>query len=555
MNKTAGSTAAKGAYLFATVVSAVYMIVLVVTLGVYGLTWDAPENLLTGRHYWRFFTSGDSRWLDFAYYDELYQQAGEDRPPNYNRHFNAPERYPPLANVIANATHELVTEQAGLAPDYVGYNLGVVLFAGLAVFVLACFSWQALGPVAAVAATLALVTYPLFFEHAHNNLKDVPLAALVLLSLWAYWQGERLDRRAWWLLSAVAAGAALATRLIAAEIWLIIGLAYLPQVWGRRGAGIRQALRVYAPLVWHVPLAVLVFFLLWPWLWPDPAARLMQHMAFAQDVSRGLHVLYDGQIRSAGETLPWHYTVRILVLTTPLIVLAGGGVGAVVAALRGLRLRDAAGLMFLLLFAGALVRSSLPGIPQYDGTRHMMEGIIAFAGLFGLGAATIWGALSSRVTRLRPSIGAAILVLLFLPVMSMLVRLHPYQGIYYNALIGGPQGATGRFPQEYWGSSFALGTAWLNEHVEADALILPRVGGHLVADYLRDDLTAIPDEALAGLPPDTPLYVIYMVRPDKYDGLVEYVDEHIEPIFTLERDGVAVLKVVRTNAASLQQIP
>jgi hypothetical protein len=344
----------------------------------------------------------------------------------------------------------------------------------------------------------------------------------------------------------------MATRVIAVEVWLIILLAYLPQAARRRTQGLRRASQSYFPLLWHIPLSLGVFILLWPWLWADPVGRLREHMAFAGGVSRGLRVLYDRTIWRAGETLPWHYTAVIFVLTTPLLTFVGGIGGVGVALVRGARKSDAAALMLAFLFLIALVRTSWPDIPQYDGTRHMMDGILAFAGLFGLGYSELWKALRARWPRLSPIVAMAALLLLFAPTMAALARLHPYQGIYYNALAGGPQGAYDRYPQEYWGSSYVLGTQWLNENTPPDALILARVGGHLVTNYLAGDRRVIPDEELPTLAPDTPLYVIYMVRRDKYDWIVEYADEMLEPDYLLARGDVPVLKVVLTEAGVLQ---
>ena len=40
-----------------------------------------------------------------------------------------------------------------------------------------------------------------------------------------------------------------------------------------------------------------------------------------------------------------------------------------------------------------------------------------------------------------------------LAVVSFMVRTHPYQNLYFNALIGGLRGAEGKFDLDYWGLS------------------------------------------------------------------------------------------------------
>ncbi|GIK56930.1 MAG: hypothetical protein BroJett015_25930 [Chloroflexota bacterium] len=551
----------RSAYFFALTATLTFFLIGLASLNQYGFTWDEPENLLTGTHYAHYFTSGDEAWLDFTAYDAIYRAAGSARPLLYNQEFNAPFRYPPVANMTAVATHALFTTRLGWLADTDGYHLAVLLYAALTIFVLACFTWQAFGPTASVAATLALASYPLFFEHAHLNLKDVPFAALTLLALWAYWQGERRERHGrwfWFALATVAAGLGMGVRVLAVEIWLVIGLAYLPGVWLNRQRGWRMMVRPYLPLLVCVPLSLLVFLASWPWLWSDPAARLAEHLTFGRDVSRGLRVLYNGQIYAAGETLPWHYTAVIFTLTTPLIVLAGGLVGCGTAVKRSLRQPDPAALMLLALFVLALLRTSWPGMPHYDGTRHMLDGIVAFAGLFGLGFQSITGVISRKlpdrewIQRHRQLIPVVLCLLLFTPVILANVRLHPFQGIFYNALAGGTATAASRFPQEYWGSSFRLGSAWVNQHGDPESLVLARVGGHLAQFYIAPDRQIIPDEVIPTLPPDVPIILLYMVRRAKYDWVAEFAEERLTAVYTLERDGAPVFKIVMTDSDTLQ---
>lgn len=541
----------RAAFIFGGVAAILFFVTGILTLKDVGYTWDAPENLLTGEHYVRFFQTFDEQWLDFARWHEIYINDGSQRPPFFNREFNAPFRYPPLANMTAVLTHQLFSEKLNWLPDSDGYHLAVLLFAALLVFVLAVFSWQAFGPLASFAATIALATYPLFFEHAHNNLKDIPFTALVFLALWSYWAGVKNRRWRWVVLSAIATGLALAVRILSAEVWLIIGAAYLPAIWANRQQG-WSACRPYKPFLVHIPLALLIFLALWPWLWPDPVGRLSEHIAFARHVSRGLRVLYNGQIWQSGETLPWHYTAVIFLYTTPIVVLIGGLVGGLTAVKRSLKQADAAALMLITLLVISLGRSSWPDIPQYDGSRHMMDGIVAFTALFGLGLQAVWQWANTKWS-LPSYLPYLLSILLFLPLLINNVRLHPYQGIFYNQLAGGTTAVFDKYPQEYWGSSFRQGANWINENIGEEHLILPRVGGHLAKYYLRPDLPQIPDEAIPNLPAEQAIVIIYMTRRDKYDWIAEFSEANLSPIFELRRAGIPLLKVVKTDAATLQQ--
>lgn len=454
--------------------------------------------------------------------------------------------------MTAVLTHHLFSEQLGWLVDPDGYHVAVLLFGTLTVFVLAVFTWQAFGEIASFAATVALVTYPLFFEHAHNNLKDIPFTALVLLALWSYWLGMRNGRWRWFILSAVATGLALGVRILSAEVWLLLGAAYLPIVWANRREKLK-ALRPYKPFLIHIPLALLVFLALWPWLWPDPLVRFSEHLAFGLNVSLGLRVLYAEQILRSGVTLPWYYTAVIFIFTTPVIVLLGGIIGGFMAAIRGLKQKNVAALILLMLFLVSLLRSSWPTIPQYDGTRHMMDGIVAFMGLFGLGFQESWRWVCGKLSRPLPMYVSYLLIsLLFIPIIYINVNLRPFQGIYYNALSGGTTAVFDSYPQGYWGSSFRLGTNWINDNIEPSTLILSRVGGHLVKLYLDSELESIPDEAIPTLSLEQPIAIIYMTRRDKFDWIAKFSDANLQPVFELRRADVPILRIVQTNAGTLQ---
>ena len=46
---------------------------------------------------------------------------------------------------------------------------------------------------------------------------------------------------------------------------------------------------------------------------------------------------------------------------------------------------------------------------------------------------------------------------------ASLIRLHPYQSSYFNALVGGLGGAAGRYETDYWISSYREAMLWIND--------------------------------------------------------------------------------------------
>src|SRR5262249_40174413 len=94
-----------------------------------------------------------------------------------------------------------------------------------------------------------------------------------------------------------------------------------------------------------------------------------------------------------------------------------------------------------------------------DGIRHFLFVLPPVAVLAGVGAAY----LRARVRSF--GVPAAVTLLMLAAIawpIPDLVALHPYQTTYFNGLVGGVAGASGRYDTEYWASSYKEAAAWIN---------------------------------------------------------------------------------------------
>jgi hypothetical protein len=122
-------------------------------------------------------------------------------------------------------------------------------------------------------------------------------------------------------------------------------------------------------------------------------------------------------------------------------------------------------LIFLLWFFVPLLAIIVRHSVLYDGWRHVFFVypaflLIAMTGLNGVfqriqsyfaGRGSSW---------LKWGLGAAILVALSSPIYFM-VRYHPYQNLYFNALAGGMEKAKRNFELDYWGLSYLEGLKYI----------------------------------------------------------------------------------------------
>lgn len=320
------------------------------------------------------------------------------------------------------------------------------------------------GPLAAV----ALLATPRYWGDLFANSKDVPFAAAFTLAMAALATlvvspGQRARRI---LLVGLAIGGAAAVRpgglpllaaMLLASLVLSVGPAPSLAAAARRGV---DALAIGAAAL---AVAWLVMIAFWPWAHVAPLRHPIEAMERAASLAKVYPVLFDGRVVPSNE-LPARYVVEFLLITTPLPLLALAVAGLGVALWQQWHAPGSAAARVLLLLelwwlvpiaAAAVVRPNV-----YDGLRHFLFVLPALALFAGLGALTIATAPRRTTTRVLATLAVAVALLWPVPA---LVRLHPYQYTYFNELVGGLAGASGRYETDYWVASYREAMRWIQD--------------------------------------------------------------------------------------------
>ena len=138
----------------------------------------------------------------------------------------------------------------------------------------------------------------------------------------------------------------------------------------------------------------------------------------------------------------------------------------------------------------------------------------------------------------QPLIQGILILLLIVPGVVSIIKLHPYEYSYYNCLVGGPGGAFRKFELDYWGTSYRELALELNHIASPKSTVWVEGPTHLLDTYVRSDLK---------------LYSTYEAeRADHYDYVVTLsrlqADQLVYPdapvIFSVTRDG-AILAVIK----------
>lgn len=333
------------------------------------------------------------------------------------------------------------------------------------------------GPRAALIATIGLGVSGTWYGTMFNHTKDIPFAAAMMgATLFLIRIARRLpsprtgDVVAFGLL----AGAALGTRVLGLLLVIYAGFAialYLPRSLPGRARwsfAVESSLRLLPALI----VAYVVMILAWPWAALAPLNPIRGLLAFSE-FHYGIRTILAGQIYEMA-SVPRLYVPIYILIRLPLLTLFGAAL-ALLYALRGIvrgteqpRCRDIILLSLIAVFP--LACQVIYHGPAFTGLRHFLFVIPPLAVLAGIG---LDSALTTLARRGRMIVSAALAAgtACLLWDAGTLIRLHPYENLYYNSLVGGLPGASRRYDLDYWFSSMPEAVHELETYLRRTAAV------------------------------------------------------------------------------------
>ncbi|HEX2994058.1 MAG TPA: glycosyltransferase family 39 protein, partial [Anaerolineales bacterium] len=282
---------------------------------------------------------------------------------------------------------------------------------------------------------------------------DELVADLMFLSLLAFLVYLNENRKAAFVVSAIAAGLAWLTKSTGLFLIPLIGLLalfdqfYLKKDWNK-AEWRKHILPFTGRLAAWGGIAVLVFFVLWPSMWVDPLGSVTKILADAIGYAQGGHesaVFFNGTIHPNGQ-IPdiSFYPLNFLWRTTPVTLL-----GLLAAPIMFLRRKfadspegsdqrwAAAALLILALGFAALMTL---GLKKFD--RYILPSVPPLDLVAGLGLVWLarWAGQLVR-EKWQPILMGAIIAACITIQAGLAWNAYPYFFNYYNPLLGGSQRA------------------------------------------------------------------------------------------------------------------
>jgi Dolichyl-phosphate-mannose-protein mannosyltransferase len=332
--------------------------------------------------------------------------------------------------------------------------------------------------------------YPFYMGHAMNNPKDVPMAAFYIMGIYFLLRFfKRLaDLSIWdyvWLIIAIV----LAIDVRVAGILLI---AYMPILFLFQYKYVSTIMKQKGIIKTFLPLAIVAissYFLcaiFWPYAAQNPISNPLNALAFLSDFKIELGQIWEGEKLPSGQ-LPGNYLLRCIYMTSPYVFLVGLVLATVLLFINRKNIIHLNILLFI-GFTGVfpLLYIMNKGSNVYHLWRHVLFVFPSLAIVASLGYYLL-----SNFFKTKPlQIGAFVLfgILLLEPILFT-AKTFPNNVNYFNASVGGVDGAYGQYEMDFYYNSMKPCVDYLEKNIlptVSDSITIGTNAVHLLDQYFKD---------------------------------------------------------------------
>ncbi|RPI94961.1 MAG: glycosyl transferase [Chloroflexi bacterium] len=543
----------------AVIIMVLTLVLLLATEPQIGLTWDEPIYMRASEIYTSWFGKLITQPA------EALSKDGIDESWSFNH------EHPPLdkiwSGIVWSGARFVFNDQTA---HRLGNMILVSVMAGLLYLMIA----EAYGLAAGLAAAAALLSLPRFFFHAHVAALDMPATCAIVFVTFLFWKTRDDLSWKWTLLLGLVWGLAFATK---------VNAIFLPAILFLWALLFRRRLMLLVRIVVMPLIGIPFSFAIWPWLYPDIPARVMDYLGFVTVEHWKIGQWYLGKLYMPP---PWHFPFVMAWAVVPLTLTVLYWIGIVRAGLKWREADSLGGLLFLNALVPILALTTGKSM-AYDNERLLMHVFPFLAGLAGMGFGWLVIGIQQAADRMqkpRWAVPVTVLAVLlaFLPQSISLVRLYPHLLSYYSETVGGIPGAA-RLGLEttYWCETYAAALPYLNEHAKPgdmiwvdplsqSVMIYYQVHGRLRSDVkiahspvapmwpfvyaeygpptpaihsTSDFIVLQYRQTLMGSTPAHPDRHFYSAHPDS-----QWVSTH-ELLYQLSQDGVPIMEIYSSSPA------
>lgn len=420
-------------------------VVMIMVTPQYGVTGDEITQWNYGKAVWNYFkTFGADKTALGGIHDAYIEKKKLQYYGGFFDGFSAM-----LASVFQPKDEFLLRHYWNMIFGFLG-----ILFTGLLARRVANNRWSV-----GLLAMILIALTPRFWGHSFNNPKDIPFATTSIIALYmiVMWL-KNINNLNWkrTILLGLAIALSLSIRIGGLLFLAYLVLFYLWQVWRLKlTADITKHLK-------HLAVALLIGYfgavIFWPYALEAPFTNPYESYKVMADYPLGIRMLYEGKLNSITILSNW-YSVKMLGITLPLLLLAGLGVAAGMMFFKNARREYP--YLWMILFAAIFPVAYIvyKHSVLYDGIRHILFVIPPVVVCTAVAIHHLVVRFQHHKAAKWAVIGATAL-LAALPARFMLAN-HPNQYVYFNELAGGLKGAYGHYETDYYMNSTRQAWNWL----------------------------------------------------------------------------------------------
>ncbi len=403
----------------------------------------------------------------------------------------------------------------------------------------------------ALVAMLLFLLHPRLYAHSFFNSKDIPFFSMFMITLLLIHRAFARDTVRAFLLCGAAVAVLINLRVMGVMLLLaVVGMRGLDGLYATSREERKHILKTGGAFILS---SVLVLYAIWPYLWEDPLGRLAEAFTIASRFPHKSFELFKGELVSSVD-LPWDYLPTWFLITMPWVALLLGFIGIFLVLGHGiLRPRDIlrnTPLRFQWLLLACFVLPTMAVIvlkpTLYNGWRHMYFLYAPFCLLATFGLYQLVSL--SRKKYWQVGVYALAGVGLGIVVIEMM-QIHPYQHLYFNALVDRrtPESLRTQYEMDYWVTSRRQGLEYLLErYPDSPVHVYRRRSGH--ADINRIILPATERRRIVIGPARADVYFFRHYRHQAWQG--RRLPKALEPLYTVKVYNNTIVTIMNINLDS-----
>ncbi|MBC7555206.1 MAG: tetratricopeptide repeat protein [Taibaiella sp.] len=297
--------------------------------------------------------------------------------------------------------------------------------------------------------------------------------------------------------------------------------------------------------------AAAIILISWPYMLMNPLKHVQEGLDIAKKFPIKIPVNFEG-VTLSSKDLPANYIPKLMLLTTPMLILALFIVGVILYFSKIKKASWQLGGIILVASFLPVAYTIINKINLYNGWRHLLfiyPGIVIFAayGLNGL------------VNKLKkPSLIIAVLAICALGIAKPVIwsfNNHPYEYTYFNEIAGGFKNTFYTYDNDYWQITTVRAADWLikHEHLDhtKDTIIIGSNAETVAANYVKTHYPGSKVKFIkSGLTGRNSLYWTYglysslFIKPD-------YLENYFPPgptIYSVKIDDIPITVVLKDTA-------